>query len=312
MMKKDKLIVLLGPTAVGKTNLAIALAQKLDTEIISGDSMLVYRGMDIGTAKPSEAEMTGVPHHLIDILEPQDEFNVTRFKEMATASIAAVNRSGRIPILAGGTGLYVRSLLEDYRFNEAPGDDAYRVDLERLAQTHGKEYVHELLRQVDPETADRLHVNDFRRVIRALEVRRNGEFISREKNATEELCYDATVIGLTMERAQLYDRINRRVELMLENGLVDEVRALTKAGVPIDAQSMRGIGYKEIAAHLAGEISLENAAEQIKKSTRHFAKRQLTWFRRMSYIAWYDVGAFSEQVLLEKVYTKLAGKFSSE
>lgn len=310
-MKKDKLIAIIGPTAVGKTNLSIELAKKLHTEIISGDSMLVYKGMDIGTAKPSANEQAGIVHHLIDILEPNAEFSVTKFKELAGGLIREINKTCHIPILAGGTGLYVKSLVENYQFNQTPGDEKYRNQLEELAQIHGKQYVHELLAKVDPETAARLHINDFRRVIRALEVYHlGGEYISQEKLSNEDLAYDAIIIGLSMERSKLYERINQRVDLMIANGLVEEVKGLLDKGLNREFQAMKGIGYKEIIAYLEGEISLEEAIEQIKKSTRHFAKRQLTWFRKMSYIQWYDVDTISSTKLVENIYTDIAGKFS--
>lgn len=310
-MKKNKLIAIIGPTAVGKTNLSIALAKKLHTEIISGDSMLVYKGMDIGTAKPSRAEQAGITHYLVDVLEPSAEFSVTEFKALAGDMIAQLNQNKRIPILAGGTGLYVKSLLEDYQFNQTPGDERYRQELESLAELYGKAHVHAMLAKVDAVAAARLHINDFRRVIRALEVYHlGGEHISQVKLSPEDLAYDAEVIGLTMERSKLYQRINQRVELMMESGLVKEVEALLHQGIRADAQSMKGIGYKEIVLHLEGKVSLDEAVEQIKKSTRHFAKRQMTWFRKMPYIQWYEVDKMEPEYLMGKIYTELAGKFS--
>lgn len=309
MAEKTKLVAVVGPTAVGKTALAIALAKRLGAEVVSGDSMLVYRGMDVGTAKPGPAEMDGVPHHLIDILDPREPFSVTQFKARAEAAVAAIAARGRLPILAGGTGLYLRSLLEDYRFNRTPGDDAYRAQIERLAAERGKAHVHALLAEVDPEAAARLHVNDFRRVVRALEVHHlSGERISQQHAG--ELVYDAFVVGLTMERAALYARIERRVDQMLAAGLVEEVRALRDAGVPDEAQAMQAIGYKEIAAALRGELSLEEAAAEIKKATRHFAKRQLTWFRKMPYICWYQSDRKTMEEIMEDIYKELEGKVS--
>lgn len=312
MKRKEKLIVILGPTAVGKTDLSIALAQRLNTEIISGDSMLVYRGMDIGTAKPTQKEMAGIAHHLIDILNPEEEFSVTRFKESAAAKITAIQRRGSIPILAGGTGLYVKCLLEGYQFNAAPGDAAYRGALESLAEKNGKAHVHAMLAKVDPAAAARLHVNDFRRVVRALEVyHMGGETISRKKKSDgDSLIYDALVVGLSMERAHLYARINQRVDLMIKAGLVQEVARLLDEGIPADAQSMKGIGYKEIAAYLRGDVSLEGAVEQLKQSTRHFAKRQMTWFRKMPYITWYDAETCAPEALVNEVYGAAVKKFA--
>lgn len=291
--KKDRLIVILGPTAVGKTALSIALAKELGTEIISGDSMLVYKGFDIGSAKPSQEEQEGVPHHLIDIREPWENYGVTDFVSEAAHCIREINARGKIPILAGGTGLYVKALLEGYEFNDTDGHEEYRAYLEDLGRKKGKEYVHNLLSEVDPQSAERLHVNDFRRVIRALEVQHfGGEQISQRRQAgngelsREELCYETIVIGLERDRQELYERINRRVELMFEAGLEDEVRRLLEGGLARDTQAMKGIGYKETASYLSGEMSREEAIELIQKSTRHFAKRQLTWYRKMPYIEW--------------------------
>ena len=311
-MKSEKLIVIIGPTAVGKTELSLELAKKMSTEIISGDSMLVYKGFDIGTAKPTLREQKSVQHHMIDILNPEQEFSVTQFKAYAQEHIQNINRKGKIPILAGGTGLYVKSLVEDYAFNETPGDEVYRCELETLAEKQGKEYVHDMLRAVDPKTAERLHVNDFRRVIRALEVyHMGGELISQDKAMLEDgkLAYDAVVIGLNRERSHLYERINQRVDLMIESGFVEEVQVLLKAGVPRNCQAMKGIGYLDIIGYLDGLISLDTAIENIKKSTRHFAKRQLTWYRKMPYIHWYDVEAYSSKGLLKIVFQDIAGEF---
>ncbi len=311
-MKSEKLIVIIGPTAVGKTELSLELAKKMSTEIISGDSMLVYKGFDIGTAKPTLLEQKSVQHHMIDILNPEQEFSVTQFKAYAQGHIQDINRKGKIPILAGGTGLYVKSLVEDYVFNETPGDEVYRRELETLAEKQGKEYVHDMLRAVDPKTAERLHVNDFRRVIRALEVyHMGGELISQDKAMLEDgkLAYDAVVIGLNRERSHLYERINQRVDLMIDSGFVEEVHALLKAGVPRTCQAMKGIGYLDIIGYLDGLISLDAAIENIKKSTRHFAKRQLTWYRKMPYIHWYDVEAYNSKELLKIVFQDIAGEF---
>lgn len=302
--KKEKLIVVLGPTAVGKTKLSIDLAKALDTEIISGDSMLVYKGFDIGTAKPTRQEMDGVVHHLIDILEPQENFNVADFHRLAKPVISRLNRQGKVPILAGGTGLYVKSLLEGYAFNETSGDAAYRAHLEALAQRHGRQYVYDMLVQADPHTAQRLHVNNFQRIIRALEVHHLGnEQISQESYfaGTGELAYDVCVIGLRRERADLYDRINRRVDLMMADGFENEVRQLLQSGVKPGCQPMKGIGYREMAAHLRGELSLEAAVEEMKKATRHFAKRQFTWYKKMPYAQWYDADKMQYEDLADEI-----------
>ena len=309
-MKKARLVVLIGPTAVGKTALSLALARRLDAEIISGDSMLFYRGFDIGTAKPTKEERAAVPHHFIDILAPEASFNVMDFQRLAREEIGRIAARGKLPLVVGGTGLYIKSLLEGYVFNETSGDRAYREKLERQAQEKGKAFVHGLLQEADPEAAARLHINDFRRVVRALEVASLGnEHISEQREAAGgELAYDAYVIGLRRERQALYARIEERVEAMLEAGFADEVRSLLAEGVPRDCPAMKGIGYREMLAYLAGSMDLPLAAEEIKKATRHFAKRQLTWFRKMPYVHWYAASQ-GEELLLEKICTDIRRSF---
>ena len=307
----DKLIVVLGPTAVGKTALSIALAKRFSTEVISGDSMLIYRNMDIGTAKPSIEEQDGVVHHLVDIIEPTESFDVTTFIEMARAKIREINERGQVPILAGGTGLYIKALLEGYQFNVTPQNEAFRQEMETVAREQGVEELHRRLAEVQPETAARLHPNDIRRVIRALEVATfGGETVSQEKEDETACLYDVAVIGLTSERSLLYERINQRVEQMMADGLLDEVKGLLESGVPADAQSMKGIGYKELVAYLDGKCTLEEAVDEIKKGTRHFAKRQFTWYRKMPYIDWYEVKTKKDIIGIEKeIAKKLTGKF---
>ena len=309
-MKKERLVVLIGPTAVGKTALSLALARRLDAEIISGDSMLFYRGFDIGTAKPTKEERAAVPHHFIDILAPEASFNVMDFQRLAQEEIGRIAARGKLPLVVGGTGLYIKSLLEGYVFNETSGDRAYREKLERQAQEKGKAFVHGLLQEADPEAAARLHINDFRRVVRALEVASLGnEHISEQREAAGgELAYDAYVIGLRRERQALYARIEERVDAMLEAGFADEVRSLLAEGVPRDCPAMKGIGYREMLAYLAGSMDLPLAAEEIKKATRHFAKRQLTWFRKMPYVHWYAASQ-GEELLLEKICTDIRRSF---
>lgn len=303
-MEKLNLIIILGPTAVGKTKLSIDLAKRLSTEVISGDSMLVYKGFDIGTAKPTKKEMAGVKHHIIDILEPWQNFNVSDFQEKVKPLIKQLNDMGKIPILAGGTGLYIKSLVEGYVFNKTSGDNEYRLHLEKLAQEHGKEYVYNMLKQVDAETAQRLHINNFNRIIRALEVYHLGkEQISQQNHyeATGELVYNVYIVGLNRQRQHLYERINQRVDMMIDDGFVNEVKTLLDNGAKLDWQSMKGIGYREIASYLQGEISLDKAIEEMKKATRHFAKRQFTWYKKMPYISWYDVEQLTSEELLDKV-----------
>lgn len=307
----NKVIVIIGPTAVGKTALSIDLAKKLNSEIISGDSMLIYKGFDIGTAKPSVAEQAGIKHHLIDVLEPNSSFSVTEFKERAAELVDNINARGKIPVIAGGTGLYAKALLENYNFNKTSANEDYRLSLEQIAKEQGKEQLHKMLETVDPESAQRLHINDTRRVIRALEVfHQGGEYISQDKelNSNNLLAYDAVVIGLNMDRAKLYERINNRVDIMMENGLLDEVKLLLHNGVKKDCQAMQAIGYKELVWYLEGICSLEFAVDKIKQATRNFAKRQLTWFRRMSYIKWYNVTE-NKSDLVEEIYKEIALKY---
>jgi tRNA dimethylallyltransferase len=306
-----RLLVIIGPTAVGKTKVSIDLAKQLSTEIISGDSMLVYKGMNIGTAKPSMAERAGIPHHLIDFLEPQQEFSVADFQKLAGEYITAIHDKGCIPILAGGTGLYVKALLEGYQFNQTSGDEEFRNRLQGLAEQYGNLYVHDMLDKVDQQSAGRLHPNNLRRVIRALEVFHLGnENISQEKEENK-LVYDTLVFGLNMERRLLYERINERVDHMIEAGLVEEVAALLCANISPECQSMQGIGYKEIVAYLHKEVDLPTATATIKQATRHFAKRQLTWYRKMPYVTWVDVNEFSSyEDMMVSFYSRIAGKFS--
>lgn len=310
---KDKLIVILGPTAVGKTDLSIELAKKLATEIISGDSMLVYRGFDIGSAKPGLKERQGIKHHLIDILDPAQNFAVTDFVIRAKKIIHELNEQGKIPVLAGGTGLYIKALLEGYEFNVTEEHTEYRDYLAKLGEKYGKEYVHAMLARVNPEAAARLHVNDFRRVIRALEVAHFGaEKISQQKKGNDEasLIYNVYVIGLNRERKSLYERINKRVEMMFDAGLITEVANLLQSGVTLAMPAMKGIGYKETAAFIAGDMTKMAALELIQKSTRHFAKRQLTWYRKMPYIHWYMADELSAAELLATTSRDIAGFFA--
>lgn len=297
-------MVLLGPTASGKTVLSIKLAHALQTEIISGDSMLVYRGFDIGTAKPTRQEMAGIHHHMVDILPPDASFNLMDFLTQVKSIITSLNNEGKIPILAGGTGLYIQSLLEGYELNQQNEDRDYRLGLERLAQDRGREYVHGLLAQANPEAACRLHPNDLRRVIRALEVHHlGGSEVSRSKVGQ---IYDAYVVGLSWERSALYNRINQRVDIMLQQGLQREVKELLALGIPSSCQAMKGIGYKEILPVVQQEKDSPEflaAVDEVKKNSRHFAKRQLTWYRRMPYIHWYqpalyeDINALADSML---------------
>ena len=287
--KKRPLLILTGPTAVGKTELSIALAKKINGAVISADSMQVYRGMDIGSAKVTPEEMQGVPHYLIDVLAPEDEFHVVRFQEMAKEALQEIYEKKQIPIIAGGTGFYIQALLYDIDFTEQDEDTALRNHYAQLAEEHGNAYLHEMLRQVDPVSAEMIHANNVKRTIRALEYfEKTGEPISRhnEEERAKESPYDFRYFVLTDERAHLYERIDHRVDLMLEAGLVKEVKRLRAQGCHKGMVSMQGLGYKEILSWLEGEISYEEAVYLLKRDTRHFAKRQLTWFRRERDVIW--------------------------
>jgi len=288
---RQKLLVLVGPTAVGKTALSLQLARIVNAEIISGDSMQVYRGMDIGTAKASPEEQAIVPHHLIDIRNPDEPYSVSDFQYECEQAIRSIAARGKLPFIVGGTGLYIQSVVYGYRFSEAGQDEAYRLKLHAYAEQHGTAALHERLREVDPESAGRLHVNDLRRIVRALEVyhltgRTMSEYLAEQP---EESPYRTCLIGLTMRRDLLYQRIEERVDLMIEQGLVEEVERLLSQGYGPGLISMQGLGYKEIVGYLQGEYSLEQAIELLKRNTRRFAKRQLSWFRHMKGIEWVDM-----------------------
>lgn len=290
-MKKKPLIILTGPTAVGKTKASIGLAKAIGGEIISADSMQVYKGMDIGSAKIRPEEMKGIQHYLVDVLEPSCEFHVVRFQQMAKQAMAEIYEKGKIPIVVGGTGFYIQALLYDIDFTENEEDTGYREELEALAKERGAEYLHEMLKEVDPESARQIHANNRKRVIRALEFYRlTGQKIS-EHNETErakESPYEFCYFVLNDDRKKLYDRIEKRVDQMLEMGLLEEVTALKNKGYTKDMVSMQGLGYKEMLNYLNGECSYEEAVSILKRDTRHFAKRQLTWFRRERDVIWIE------------------------
>ena len=312
-MKKKPLIILTGPTAVGKTKASIGLAKAVDGEIISADSMQVYRHMDIGSAKIKPEEMEGIPHHLIDVLEPDDEFHVVKFQQLAKKAMREIWERGHIPIVTGGTGFYIQALLYDIDFDENEKEDACRKELEAYAKEHGAEALHEKLAFVDPASAEMIHPNNIKRVIRALEFyEQTGKRIS-EHNETQrqrESPYAFAYFVLTDDRAHLYERINRRVDQMIEEGLVNEVQALKDKGYTKQLVSMQGLGYKEILDYLDGNCTLEEAIYTIKRDTRHFAKRQLTWFKRERDVIWINKQSFgydAEQIL-DEMLSKLPWK----
>lgn len=292
-----ELIIIAGPTAAGKTALSLKLAEKLGGEIISADSMQVYRGMDIGSAKITADEMCGIPHHMIDILDPTEDFNVAVFRKMAEKQISGISERGKVPLLVGGTGFYIQSVLYGIEFSAGETDDALRHDLEDEALEYGIMHMEAKLEEVDPVSLEKDRGN-LKRIIRALEYNKlTGKRMS-DKNAAERARqpkYDAAFFCITMPRDILYERINARVDKMLEQGLADEVKRLREAGVPDDANAMQGLGYKQLLPYLDGRISLDEAAEDIKKETRHFAKRQLTWFKREKNVIWLDRTAYGSE-----------------
>lgn len=305
---KQKIVVILGPTATGKSHCGIKLALKLKTEIISGDSMLVYKKMNIGTAKPSDDELAVAPHYFVNILEPYEDFNVFDFKAKAEVLIAEINARGKIPLLVGGTGLYIKALLENYNFASVNEKNELRRELEVLADEQGNTALYSKLVALDSEAASRLHVNDRRRVIRAIETALEGEKVSQIHS--NEVVYDAVVFGLRMPRAKLYERINARVDDMVSNGLFEETKKLLEAGIPSEAQSMKSIGYRQAVQYYNGEMSKEEAIDKIKQYTRNFAKRQVTWYNKMPYIQWFDLeNDFDYDQITEDMFQILVKKF---
>lgn len=310
-MKKKPLIILTGPTAVGKTALSIRLAKKIGGEIISADSMQVYKGMDIGSAKVTKEEMDGVPHYLIDVLEPSDEFNVVKFQCLAKDAMECIYSKGKIPIIVGGTGFYIQSILYDIDFKKNEDNREYRASLEEIAATKdGEKKLYEMLKEADPKSAIMIHENNVKRVIRALEFyKETGTPISehndeqREKESPYHFCY----FVLNDDREKMYANIEKRVDLMLEMGLLEEVKRLHEKGYNKSMVSMQGLGYKEILDFLNGEISLDRAIYLIKRDTRHFAKRQLTWFRREKCVTWVNKPDFQydHDKMMEYMITKL-------
>ena len=305
-MTKQPLIILSGPTAVGKTALSIELAKRVNGAIISADSMQVYKHMDIGSAKIMPEEMDGVKHYLIDELEPSEEFNIVVFQQKAKAALEEIYANGQIPIVAGGTGFYIQALLYDINFDNQDCNEEFRCELEQIAKEQGNEVLHERLRAIDPVSAEKIHANNVKRVIRALEFYElTGKPISEHNEAEQqkESPYNFVYFVLTDERDNLYKRIDLRVDIMLKNGLVEEVQKLKDMGYHRDMVSMQGLGYKEILDYLDGKCTLEEAVYILKRETRHFAKRQLTWFRREREVNWIDKQAYhyDETAILEEM-----------
>jgi len=305
---KPPLIILAGPTAVGKTELSLKLARAVGGEVVSADSMQVYRRMDIGTAKLAKEERQGIMHHLIDILEPQEDFHVAAFQSMAKKVFQEIYHRGHIPILVGGTGFYLQAVLYDIDFEEHGCDGDIRRQLEERVLSEGVQSLYKELAGIDPKAAEKIHPNNVKRVIRALEYfRQTGRRISEhnEEQQRRESPYNGAYFVIFMERAKLYERIDERVDTMLAQGLVQEVENLVREGVSENSTAMQGLGYKEFLPYIKGECSLEEAVYILKRDTRHFAKRQLTWFRRERDVLWLDREQYSEEELLDRMLSVL-------
>lgn len=312
-MNKKKLLIIVGPTAVGKTATSIEVAERLKGEIISADSMQIYKKMDIGTAKPSQEEMQDIPHYLIDIIEPDVDYSVAIFQNQAKKLIDRITNNGKLPILVGGTGLYINAIIYNMDFTSTVSNWGLRNMLQEEALKYGNEYIHNKLKQIDPETAGRIHKNNVKRVIRAIEVfNESGSSIGDFRKDLElNNEYDFILIGLTRDRKELYNRINQRVDIMIENGLVDEVKNLINQGYSEDLIAFRGLGYKEIIKYLQGYYTLQEAIETLKRDTRRYAKRQLTWFKRLEFIKWFNLSEYSsKEKLTEHIVAYVEGIFN--
>jgi len=306
-LQKHPLFVLIGPTAVGKTKLSIEVAKKINGEVISGDSMQVYKYLDIGTAKIMPEETQGIPHHLINIKEPTENFSVAEFKKLAEEKINEIISKNKFPMLVGGTGLYVNSVINNYNFSEDDNSHKKRDELKKIAQDKGIEFLLAKLKEVDPVSAEKFHPNDQRRIIRALEVYyATGKPISSNHNSANEILntnprYRLSIVGLNLHREKLYERINYRVDQMLKNGWLSEIESLIQNGIPSNAPALKGLGYKQLVMYLEGQLTLDQAVELIKRDTRRFAKRQLTWFNRDNRIYWIQMDNKKENEVLEEI-----------
>lgn len=309
---RTPLVIIAGPTAVGKTDISIKIAEKLKGSIISADSMQIYKHLNIGSAKPTKEEMGGIKHYLIDEIDPTIKFSVAEYQHMAKQYIDKTIGEGRLPIVAGGTGLYINSLIYDMDFGKTQGNIEIRKKLEKEAEERGNKYIYDKLKEVDGESAKRIHPNNLKRVIRALEiVYTKGDNIKDfSKDTKENREYNYVLIGLIRDRKELYNRINMRVDIMLEEGLVDEVKNLIKLGLTDEDISMKGIGYKEIIGYLKGKYDIEEAVRLIKRNTRRYAKRQITWFKRYDQIKWFSISDYSNNKvkIVEDIIEFIEGK----
>lgn len=309
-MDREKLVVIIGPTAVGKTKLSIDLAHRLNGEIISGDSMQIYKGMDVGTAKIKKNEMENIPHHLIDIKSPNEDYSVAEFQETVRPLIANIASRNKMPMIVGGTGLYIQSVLFDYQFTESASDPVFREKMFKVLEEKGEKILHEKLELVDPVSAKNIHPNNSRRVIRALEVfectnKPMSEYINDQE---KHLLYDVAIIGLSMDRDVLYERINHRVDIMTEHGLLTEAKELFDNGLK-DSQAAKAIGYKELFDYLDGSCTIDEAILKLKQNSRRYAKRQLTWFRNKMDVKWFDMTPpIQHEQKVDEIFSYIAGK----
>lgn len=317
---KKPLIIIAGPTASGKTKSSVLLAKKINGEIISADSMQVYRKMDIGTAKVKKEEMDGIPHYMIDVLDPEEACNVSWFKQQVSHYIDEIIAKGKIPILVGGTGFYLNAILYDTQFEETEQDTSYREWLTQEAKEKGVDFIHQMLREIDPISAENIHPNNLKRVIRALEYyHQTGQLISehneeeKSKRLEKESPYDYKFFALSMNRALLYERINLRVDQMIEEGLVDEVAYFYNAGYSEELTSMKAIGYKEFYPYFRGEMTLDTCIEKLKQNTRHYAKRQLTWFKHQSdpHLIDVDTLGFNAEKIVQEMLKNISNLYNS-
>ena len=306
--KKIRPIIIAGPTAVGKTEYTIRLAEEFNGEIVSCDSMQLYKYMDIGSAKPTKEERQRIPHHLIDVIDPSEKFSVAKYYEMAKSAIEDIDRRGKVPFVTGGTGLYINSLIYDMDFSVPPQkDERIRDKYINLAEEKGREYIYAILENMNPQVASRIHPNNLQKVVRAIEAEELGESIGDfSKDPKPNEIFDPILICFTRNREELYDRINRRGDILFDMGLVNEVKSLMDMGLDESNISMKGIGYKEVIRCIKGEITLEEAIDLVKKSSRHYAKRQLTWFRRYDKMKWFNISDYkNDELFLEDVSTWL-------
>ena len=294
----NKVIAIIGPTASGKTAASIKLAKELDTHVIAMDSMQIYRHMDIGTAKPSALDMEGIPHHMLDVVEPDESYSVAEYKRAATECIKSIQKMGKIPILVGGTGLYLKALCTDMHLGNTLGDESTRSKYEQFAKTNGNDALYAKLMEADEKSALRLHPNDVRRIVRALEIfELTGRRLSDRETSAPQSAFDMTIFGIATERSSLIERINQRVDMMIAQHLPQEVESLLTMGISPEAQAMQGIGYKELIPCIRGQMALESAVETIKIRTRQYAKRQMTWFRATSDVHWITPNKINQSLL---------------